>query len=216
MNNRIYQSPDLYTVVSNRLVSSTYIMPTISLKPSMQLTSLYSLQSSLDILRAHRPDFTPRTGFVWPIVDTSVDNHANKKRGTSEEPSSSTDDQPASSDPSAKRKAPNTLTAPKRPQNNPLLLNAMRTTAAHSNLAFASSAFLPRENAPSETVAATKTAVRSSDVPAPAAPVQDAEKQETVSAPVLREPPPKGPAGAGKKKRKRECALLDVSIFLIV
>ncbi|TEB39329.1 MED6-domain-containing protein, partial [Coprinellus micaceus] len=57
-NNRIYQSPDLYSLLSNRL-----------------LTSVSALQTSLDILRKKRPDYTPRQGFVWPIQmgDTSTE-----------------------------------------------------------------------------------------------------------------------------------------------
>ncbi|EIN13638.1 MED6-domain-containing protein, partial [Punctularia strigosozonata HHB-11173 SS5] len=50
MNNRIYPSPDVYAVVANRL-----------------LTTVHSLQSSLDTLRRHRPAHAPRTGFIWPI-----------------------------------------------------------------------------------------------------------------------------------------------------
>ncbi|KAJ2920285.1 hypothetical protein MD484_g78, partial [Candolleomyces efflorescens] len=51
VHNRIYQAPDLYSLLSNRIHAS-----------------LFSLQTSLDILRKHKPDYTPRTGFVWPIV----------------------------------------------------------------------------------------------------------------------------------------------------
>ncbi|EEB92403.1 hypothetical protein MPER_09092 [Moniliophthora perniciosa FA553] len=63
MNNRIYQAPDVYTVLSNRL-----------------LTSIYSIQTSLEALRTHRPDYTPRTGFVWPIIDPSLADDGNKKQ----------------------------------------------------------------------------------------------------------------------------------------
>ncbi|KAJ7899971.1 MED6-domain-containing protein [Mycena olivaceomarginata] len=68
MNNRIYQSPDVYTVLSNRL-----------------LTSVSSLQASLDILRSRRPDYIPRTGFVWPIVDSAVQSDDLKKKAAEEE-----------------------------------------------------------------------------------------------------------------------------------
>ncbi|KAF8624863.1 hypothetical protein AX15_005741 [Amanita polypyramis BW_CC] len=101
MNNRIYQAPDLYTVLSNRL-----------------LTSLYSLQASLDTLRKYRPEYTPRTGFTWPIVDPSV---SEKKKPEDE----SSDVESTGEIPSRKEDTA------KRQQNNLLLLNAMRTTAVH-------------------------------------------------------------------------------------
>ncbi|EAU93412.2 hypothetical protein CC1G_04391 [Coprinopsis cinerea okayama7 len=62
-NNRIYQAPDLYSLLSNRL-----------------LTSVSALQTTLDVLRKKRPDYTPRTGFVWPIVGEPEDD-AKKKAG---------------------------------------------------------------------------------------------------------------------------------------
>ena len=92
INNRIYQSPDLYTVLSNRLVCNIFNakksfhfrlsskFPLISFHS--QLTSLHALQSSLDVLRTHRPDFTPRTGFIWPIVDAPSADSLAKKRAT--------------------------------------------------------------------------------------------------------------------------------------
>ncbi|KAF8350197.1 MED6-domain-containing protein [Amanita rubescens] len=105
MNNRIYQAPDLYTVLSNRL-----------------LTSLHSLQASLDTLRKYRPDYTPRTGFAWPIVDPSVSEE--KKKTEDEEASSISDAETTTEIPARKDNK-------RRQQNNLLLLNAMRTTAAH-------------------------------------------------------------------------------------
>ncbi|KIL70985.1 hypothetical protein M378DRAFT_155935 [Amanita muscaria Koide BX008] len=106
MNNRIYQAPDLYTVLSNRL-----------------LTSLYSLQSSLDILRQYRPEYTPRTGFVWPIVDPA--SVSDDKKKTDDDASMSDAGENLSDMPTRREDSS------KRQQNNLLLLNAMRTTAAH-------------------------------------------------------------------------------------
>lgn len=52
LNNVLYSGPDLYTLLATKLTNS-----------------LNMIQSSLDILRAARPDYTPRIGHVWPIVD---------------------------------------------------------------------------------------------------------------------------------------------------
>ncbi|RDB28409.1 Mediator of RNA polymerase II transcription subunit 6 [Hypsizygus marmoreus] len=178
MNNRIYQSPDVYTVLSNRL-----------------LTSLHSLQSSLDILRVHRPDYTPRTGFVWPITDPSLPVEAAKKRTTGEDIIIA--DESGSTLPPLKSKY---LTeAPKRQQNNMLLLNAMRATAAHSKMSLPLSTFASNlESVPSETPVAHQ---RSSATPGPSS-SQGTTPKVVQSAPTPQEPV-KAPPGGGKKKRKR-------------
>jgi mediator of RNA polymerase II transcription subunit 6 len=184
MHNRIYQSPDLYTVVSNRL-----------------LTSLYSLQSSLDTLRAHRPDYTPRTGFVWPIMDSSLADDASKKRGVDGE-LPSVDGQHDESAPSTKRKVTSVLNVSKKQQNNMLLLNAMKTTAVHSNTSFSTRALETRsESAPPETPHAG-TGMRSSATPAPTA-TRGGTPKVAASAPTPQEPSAKAPAVGGKKKRKK-------------
>ncbi|KII93367.1 hypothetical protein PLICRDRAFT_171132 [Plicaturopsis crispa FD-325 SS-3] len=193
ISNRIYQSPDLYTVISNRL-----------------LTTLYSLQSSLDILRSHRPDYTPRTGFVWPIVDPSVADKSTKKGGASEElpPAAEAEQDPAAAD-AAKRKPvintnskADTSSTPKKQQNNLLLLNAMRTTAAHSNMSFSSRALTAEpESATAETPGPTSGG-RSSATPVSAVPTSATSRLSAAQD----VPPAKGPAGAGKKKRKRTLA----------
>ncbi|KAF8641023.1 hypothetical protein AX17_000668 [Amanita inopinata Kibby_2008] len=133
MNNRIYQSPDLYTVLSNRL-----------------LTSLCSLQASLDTLRRYRPEYTPRTGFAWPIVDTSVSEHPHKK---SEDDVSVADVESMSEMQAPEHKEESI----KRRQNNLLLLNAMRTTAAHmKTVPLPPSSVQPPESAPPSTITATQ------------------------------------------------------------
>ncbi|KAG8964253.1 Mediator of RNA polymerase II transcription subunit 6 [Tulasnella sp. 419] len=48
MNDVIYCAPDIYSVISGRLRSS-----------------LHNLRASLDLLREHRPEFTPRKGHLW-------------------------------------------------------------------------------------------------------------------------------------------------------
>ncbi|KAJ7693699.1 MED6 mediator sub complex component-domain-containing protein [Mycena rosella] len=174
MNNRIYQAPDVYTVLSNRL-----------------LTSLCSLQSSLDILRSRRPDYIPRTGFVWPIVDAATQTDDLKKKPTEEGAGPGTESRDVSEVPENKPKVP------QRQQNSLLLMNAMRATALHSKTAFSASVW--ETNA--ENVAETPSAqgVRNSATPAPA-PVT----AKTPTTPqVSQEPPSRALPGAGKKKRKR-------------
>lgn len=183
MNNRIYQSPDLYTVLSNRL-----------------LTSLSSLQSSLDILRRHRPDYTPRTGFVWPITDSSMQDESTKKRKPEDDISIADDDETSSV--SSKRQptaSASSSEAPKRQQNNMLLLNAMRTTAAHMKRPIPSAQGV--ENVPVSDAPPVYQQQRMSATPAPSSSrVATPKVPQTVPAP---QEPAKGLAGAGKKKRKR-------------
>ncbi|KAF9568539.1 MED6-domain-containing protein [Agrocybe pediades] len=171
MNNRIYQSPDIYTVISNRL-----------------LTSLNALQSSLDVLRRYRPDYTPRTGFVWPITDPSAVSETNKKRKADSLLGEDADlpQEEKQSD------------VPKRQQNNMLLRHAMNTTAAHSKLAFTASSSQNLDVAAVADTPATTTG-RSSVTPAPQNP-SDAASTKGSSA---TQESGKGSSGAGKKKKKR-------------
>uniref|UniRef100_A0A0W0FXZ7 Mediator of RNA polymerase II transcription subunit 6 n=1 Tax=Moniliophthora roreri TaxID=221103 RepID=A0A0W0FXZ7_MONRR len=176
MNNRIYQAPDVYTVLSNRL-----------------LTSIYSIQTSLETLRTHRPDYTPRTGFVWPIIDPSLADDGNKKQ----DELSQIDETEESS--ASKAKATNASGTQKKQQNNMLLMNAMRATAAHSKSALSSSALArSAESVPMDTSAIAATN-RSSSTPGPAASV--ASRGTTPKPPF--ESSSKVVPGAGKKKRKR-------------
>lgn len=174
MNHRIYQSPDVYTVLSNRL-----------------LTSLSALQSSLDILRKHRPDYTPRTGFVWPITDSSIEDPTKKR--TAEGDFSLTENETTSEVPHDNRKD-----TPKKQQNNWLLMNAMRTTAVHSKMSFSSSSFVQSTDNLGADPSATTT-MRSSPSPAP---TSQEPLPKTASSNIFQEPN-KGPIGGGKKKRKR-------------
>ncbi|KAJ7169521.1 MED6-domain-containing protein [Mycena filopes] len=175
MNNRIYQSPDVYTVLSNRL-----------------LTSIYSLQSSLDIVRSRRPDYIPRTGFVWPIVDSATPSDDLKKKAAGEE-SVGTGGAEESRDVS---EAPeNKPKAPPRHSNNMLLMNAMRATALHSKTAFSTT--LLEANVPAVPETPSAQGARNSATPAPA----PAAKTPTTQ--VAQEPPSRALPGAGKKKRKR-------------
>jgi len=110
LHNRIYQSPDVYSVLSNRL-----------------LTTLNALQSSLETLRKFRPEFAPRTGFVWPIVDDQPATNVNKSgtRAQSLAPSNEPTleyRQETGEKPTKKEK---------KHENFMLMLNAMNTTAAY-------------------------------------------------------------------------------------
>lgn len=187
MNNRIYQSPDVYTVLSNRLVSASQVH-TLRILIDVQLTSLCSLQSSLDILRKHRPDYTPRTGFVWPIVDPSIPDDATRKRISEEEGPSQTS--------SGKDKPATPQGGVKRQKNDNLLLNAMRATALHSKTSVSSNTLaLSAENLPEETPGPSMA------TPAPTPSQGEATPQAVPPQP--NEVPAKAPAGAGKKKKKR-------------
>lgn len=170
----------------------------------MQLTAVHSLQVSLDVLRKHRPDYTPRTGFVWPISDPSLSDDTSKTRKQDSDTTIPDHDTLTAPEPDKR--------LPKREQNNILLLNAMRTTAAHSRLSYTPIiAEAADAGAAVETPAPiTGTQPRSSATPAPGA--QEAaikgpsstltsQSQEFVSA---------KPAGGGgaKKKKKRMCVPL--------
>ncbi|KAI9512871.1 MED6-domain-containing protein [Russula earlei] len=200
INNRIYQSPDMYTVLSNRL-----------------LTSLYSLESSLDILRKYKPDYTPRTGFAWPITDATVGKTGSGETTTT----TTTTGKKQTEDPIAAAAAGGTsslpdadpdlikrlekeraLTHPKKQQNTTLLLNAMRTTAAHPFQTFheREAAAVAAAAAPSEIV--PSEGQRSSTTPAPPPfPSQPAPSQS--SGPSASQDSAKGGVGIVKRKKKR-------------
>ncbi|THV06069.1 MED6-domain-containing protein [Dendrothele bispora CBS 962.96] len=178
MNNRIYQAPDVYTVLSNRL-----------------LASLHSIQSSLDILRTHRPDYTPRTGFVWPIVDPSISDDSNKRQDSI----TSLTTQDISAEPTTKVQATNQSGTPKRQQNNALLMNAMRATAAHSPVSLSTSALArTAESVPPEPPAGPST-TRNSVTPVPTVSRVSTPKIPTQEPAIAAKSAP----GGGKKKRKR-------------
>ncbi|KAH7883846.1 MED6-domain-containing protein [Phlebopus sp. FC_14] len=181
INNRIYQSPDVYTLLSNRL-----------------LTSVYSLQSSLDVLRKYRPDYTARTGFIWPIMDPSLSDDSSKKQSSQEVPP----DTGVYIDPSTFEKerhnaGPGGL---KKQQNNMLMLHAMRTTAMHSNTTLPSRAMADNESSVPD-AQAIGSSQRSSVTPAPAT---RGTSPKVLTAPTTQDnAPTKGSAGGGKRKKKR-------------
>lgn len=110
---------------------------------SKKLTSVSALQSSLDILRKHRPDYTPRTGFVWPITGPTLtsDNEISNKPREAETPNQDAlmeelTPSPSDAGPLDRRGLDGSQNGPKRQQNTMLLMNAMKTTAAHSKMSF--------------------------------------------------------------------------------
>ncbi|KAJ7817401.1 hypothetical protein B0H13DRAFT_1922934 [Mycena leptocephala] len=162
----------------------------------MKIAGIYLIppaNSSLDILRSRRPDYIPRSGFVWPIVDTATPSDDLEKKAAGEEGAGTgTDSRSVSEAPESKPKVPQRL------QNNLLLTNAMRATALHLQ-----SKTLPATVSEfnAEIVAETPSAqgVRNSatSAPAPAAKPPTAQAQES---------PSRALPGAGKKKRKRMLA----------
>jgi len=188
---------------------------------NFQLTSVSALQSSLDILRKHRPDYTPRTGFIWPISDPSlvIDGEASKTRESEAQNQSqnSGSDHPrllegsgTSSDclPPEKR---GSETNPRRQKNTMLLMNAMKTTAAHSKMSFTQTGPLQSQQSINELndhQADSGTPVtgtmRSSATPGPSGPQMAGSQQEPSQEGA------KGHSTGVKKKKKR---LFD-SVFL--
>lgn len=162
--------------------------------PAVQLTSLQSLQTSLDTLRQYRPAYTPRTGFVWPIKEATTSTETTKKRGLDTEAGSEEPTQTSLTDTPVKP-APAQESVKKR-QNTMLLLNAMRTTAVHANKAFTLPTAVSETRVAETPVSATG---RSSATPAPSqrgGTPKPSASADNASA--------KGSTGGGKKKRKRE------------
>ena len=161
----------------------------------MQLTSLCSVQASLDTLRNHRPEYTPRTGFAWPIVNPS--SISEDKKRTEEETSvmsqsdagdsNSTGDVPGRKEDGAKRQ-----------QNNLLLMNAMRTTAAHMKT-LPPSGSLPLGSAVEGHVASPSAALSSQPLP-PGTPAATSSRGTT---PAVGAEVSKGPAPVKKKKKRK-------------
>lgn len=195
----------MYSVLQNRLVSTGILFRIVGTDVDAQLTSLYSLQSSLDILRKYRPDYTPRTGFVWPIMEPPTSEDGNKK--------SATDDASASAEPDLapgltasleKEKELLSSGTSKKLQNNLLLLNAMRTTAAHTRQTFALQTQQVAAQNPAPEIVPATTAARQSMTPAPPG-IRAATPLAAATASGSHEAvPAKAPPGAGKKKKKRK------------
>lgn len=180
--------------------SSVPLYPNLPNLFSCQLTAVYSLQASLDVLRKHRPDYTPRTGFVWPITDPSLSDDTSK---------------PRKHDPNAVVPENDTLAAtlgsdrrlPKREQNNILLLNAMRTTAAHSRLSYTP---ITTEAANNGTAAETPVPTQSCSSATPTPGSQESTSKGSPSTAAVVEIT-RGTTTITKKKKKRMSGLFRSS-----
>ena len=151
------------------------------------------MKSSLDVLRKYKPDYTPRTGFAWPIVETERASETSKK---ADDPATSLLD----TDPDLMKKLEKekALTHPKKQQNMTLLLNAMRTTASHPFRTFHDKE--AATVAPSEAVSSEEQ--RSSTTPAPA-PIPSQSAGSQYSGPSVSQDSAKGMASSMKRKKKR-------------
>lgn len=67
LNDNVYQSSSLYSVINERLVRPPPLPFSPSLTSFMQLTSLHSLSASLSLLRANKPSWSPTTLYAWDI-----------------------------------------------------------------------------------------------------------------------------------------------------
>jgi mediator of RNA polymerase II transcription subunit 6 len=132
-------------------------------------------------------------GFVWPITDPSLTESTKKRTADGE---ASADNEGATDISTSKQK----VDAPKRQQNNMLLLNAMRATAAHSKMALASSNF----GAATEAAIAAEgvpTNARSSATPGPSH-SQAATPNIPQNAPTPQDGPKQLISGVKKKKKR--------------
>lgn len=67
LNDNVYQSPSLYSVINERLVRPCPSSSSSSANSLSQLTSLHSLSSSFSLLRANKPSWSPTTLYAWDI-----------------------------------------------------------------------------------------------------------------------------------------------------
>jgi mediator of RNA polymerase II transcription subunit 6 len=173
-------------------------------------------------LRKYKPDYTPRSGFAWPIAETTTTQEktgeANKKQ--TDDPSTAGTGTAASlpdADPELVKKLEKekSLMHPKKQQNTMLLLNAMRTTAAHSFRTFherEAAAAAATAAALSEGVAASE-GQRSSATPVPA-PLTSQSFGSQSSGPSASQDSAKGTLGTAKRKKKRMCVLNIATLSL--
>lgn len=163
------------------------------------------MQSSLDVLRSHRPDFTPRTGFVWPIVDVATQDSLAKKRTTEEqleEGNETTSDALLAKAKEDLSLSPEAGTARKKQQIIIPLWQAMRTTAAHSTASFdARGVSVPPEVKRDESRASTTPAPTREDTPTQLSGSKSSSQQAPPdsAASIASRPSTSG----GKKKKKR-------------
>jgi mediator of RNA polymerase II transcription subunit 6 len=161
------------------------------------------LESSLDILRKYKPDYTPRTGFAWPITESEKPGEAHKKQTVEDHPAtpSLSDAHPDLLKKLEKEKA---LTHPKKQQNTALLLNAMRTTAAHPFQLFHEKVAAAAAAAAAPSDAVMSEGRRSSETPVPAPIPSSQSTGSQPSGPSTSQDSAKGAAAAAAAKRKKK------------
>ncbi|KAG8747984.1 Mediator of RNA polymerase II transcription subunit 6 [Ceratobasidium sp. 414] len=161
--NTIHKAFDLYSLVSNRL-----------------LTAVNCLGDSLNLIRPFKPEFSPRTGYQWNIIDDSPED--------GEDPASSTS----------------------RPRNQPKrqvtnvsgILAALQTTRTHMDQQQQQQQKMHQEAAASApgTGPGTRLMSLAPTTPAPEAIPRAVESEVAAGAGAAKAPAPKG---QGKKKQKR-------------
>lgn len=153
------------------------------------------------MLRQHRPAYAPRTGFVWPIKESTTTEDS-KKRDAEGESADAQAPEGALADLPPKKKIQVTAEGSKKRQNIMLLANAMRTTAIHASQSFTLPTAVSQEsNVPDTPLSAS--APRSSATPAPASQLSATPRipgpslsQENITG--------KASSGTGKKRKKSE------------
>lgn len=194
---------------------------------STQAASIQGLQKTLDSVRSRRPEYTPRTGYVWPVSMSDFaepTDIAQSKPSTSQDTEMKDGTQGEDTQPNSRGtsiepgvRAPPRQGPPQRQQNNSLMLNAMRATALHSQLqnhvgstAFANMANVLRnaeghdsQQAPGQSKGQTQGQQASSSQQAESSkgPATPANPAPATPKPPTKEP---GPPGGGKKKKKRK------------
>jgi len=185
------------------------------------LTTLHSLQSSLNILRAHRPDYTPRSGFAWPIAQMPSESNENaKSEKTNKSPVTDTHALTTSPPPESSSNTDtllssieSSLSGPKKKANQLPLFNAMRTTATQSKVGLPPPPALPAPQDPVSQPPLPRTDSQGqlgTPSPNPSLPVNAVAGGSSTprigtpkGTPVMLQDGPKG-LGAMKKKKKRQ------------
>ncbi|CAE6482290.1 unnamed protein product [Rhizoctonia solani] len=200
--NTIHKAFDLYSLVSNRLVGpmngytiarpiEAYYVYKNTIHKAFDLYSLVSnrlstavncLSDSLSLIRPYKPEFSPRTGYQWNIIDDSVEEGED-------------------SNSSRMRNQPKRQVA-----TVPGMMAALQTTRTHMEQQYQERQKRAEQEA--ATIAATNAGIGPGTRPASVAPMTPApdavprvaDTDVSINAGVAKTPAPKG---QGKKKQKR-------------
>ncbi|KAG8693125.1 Mediator of RNA polymerase II transcription subunit 6 [Ceratobasidium sp. 395] len=162
--NTIHKAFDLYSLISNRL-----------------LTTVNCLSDSLNLIRPYKPEFSPRTGYQWNIIDDSPEDGEDSASSTSRP-----------------------RNQPKRQVTNvPGILAALHTTRTHMDQQQQQQQQRMQQeaavNAPG-TGPGTRPMSLAPTTPAPEAAPRTVESDAAPGTGAAKTPAPKG---QGKKKQKR-------------